>query len=162
MSLGADIVQNGNFELAIEKLENREPLSGTEKEVVKVLLVKSVADGEGMSTDSKNETHCELLKKKMRTNLHHSANQAKPKCIDFKLLTRTSVTVERVFSHSHFILSDTHKNSTPDVFNTIVCLEVNCFHWSVHAVGKCQEDTAGTVGDAVSSEDSSLWHSVEN
>ena len=90
------------------------------------------------------------------------ANQEKAKYVDFKLLTGTSVTMERVFSHSKFILSDTRKNSAPELFDAIVCLKVNRFYWSVHTVAKYQQDASGTGGGTSAVEEDEEWCNVEN
>ena len=159
LDIGAEIVQNKEFEAAVYNLESRESLSDKEKEAVKMLLIEPTESNKTTVLDE-SESYYQKMKKKMKMDCQYTANQIKAKYIDLKLLTGTSVTMERVFSHSNFILSDTRKNTCPDIFNAIVCLKVNRFYWSVYTVTKYQEDTGSTVEDTEASNDSCEWYSV--
>ena len=56
------------------------------------------------------------------------------KFVPLKLLTGTSVTMERVFSHCSCILTNRRKSMSPTVFDAFVCLKVNRYYWSVDTV----------------------------
>ena len=65
-------------------------------------------------------------------------------------LPGTSVNCERLFSHAKFILSDTRKRTSPNLFEALLLLKVNATYWNQYSVAEAM----GTLDPSAVDDDS--------
>ncbi len=68
------------------------------------------------------------------------------------MLPGTSVNCERLFSAAKFILSDTRKRTTPNLFEALLLLKVIRGFWNVYSVGQAMGRTTSDVDKNTSNE----------
>jgi hypothetical protein len=137
----ASIIHDKAFERALWKIHSDLPLHEDEsKKVQHLLLVQPSQDNNGPTQPTNRlanlpptEGAIEQLKKRLRT-IGSRESKLAAKYIDLKVITGTSVSLERSFSAAKHILTDTRKRTAPALFEALLFLKLNHGHWDARLV----------------------------
>jgi hypothetical protein len=103
---------------------------------------------EQSTQDDEEKSHAQAIQQKLKRQRREATNRQSPDLhINFDILPGTSVGCERLFSSANFILSDTRKRTSPQLFEAILLLKVNSSLWNAFSVGQAMGMTASSNSD---------------
>ena len=90
------------------------------------------------STCRSTRSYSEVLKRKLKRQKRETgAEQARKNLyVNLDTLPGTSVNCERLFSQAKFILTDTRKRTSPNLFEALLLLKVNATYWNQFSVAE--------------------------
>ena len=138
LSANSSIVKCKHFECAIVKLQNKnnyQPLTEQESAAVAHFLIQPATNTDSSTVSTTALTTvmspCERLKlKRQRTSIHPSYRSVAH-------VLPTSNIVERLFSESKYVMTDSRKHMNPEHLNEIMVLRYHKAHWNPHLVQSC-------------------------
>jgi hypothetical protein len=135
----AKIIHDKVFERALLKIHNDNPLDQEEARSVEHLLRdKSPGSGTRLSDDTDGASDLldlEHLHKRLKS-IGSQTSRLTSKYVDLKVISGTSVSLERAFSVAKFILTDTRKRTKPELFEALLFLKLNHGHWDAKLVSR--------------------------
>jgi hypothetical protein len=164
----AAIIEEQVFEKAVMQIAHALPLSEEQQNAAQVILrpedpvdENAIPVGDNDDKEVTTESYSQELQQKLkRQKRETSKNEKANMYMNLDMLPGTSVNCERLFSAAKFILSDTRKRTTPNLFEALLLLKVNQGFWNVdsasQAIGQTTSDVDKNTSNEVESDDESI------
>jgi hypothetical protein len=153
----ANIVTDSVFEKSVVQIARGLPLTDEQKQAATVLLRPEepmpgdddlLVSMEQSTQDDEEKLYAQAIQQKLTRQRREATNWQSPHLyINFDILPGTSVDCERLFSSAKFILSDTRKRTSPQLFEAILLLKVNSSLWNAFSVGQAMGMTSNSNSD---------------
>jgi hypothetical protein len=131
----ANIVTDSMFEKSVVLIARGLALSDERRQTATVLLRPEepmpmdddlLVSMEQSTRDDKEKSYAQAIQQKPKQQRREATNRQSPDLyMNFDILPGTSVDCERLFSSAKFILSNTRKRTSPQLFEAILLLKVN-------------------------------------
>jgi hypothetical protein len=155
----AAIIEDQVFEKAVMQIARALPLSEELQNAAQVLIrpedpvdENAIPVGDNDDEVVATESYSQELQRKLKRQKRETSNEKANMYMNLDMLPGTSVNCERLFSAAKFILSDTRKRTTPNLFEALLLLKVNRGFWNVYSVGQAMGRTTSDVDKNTSNE----------
>lgn len=155
----AAIIEDQVFEKAVMQIARALPLSEELQNAAQVLIrpedpvdENAIPVGDNDDEVVTTESYSQELQRKLKRQKRETSNEKANMYMNLDMLPGTSVNCERLFSAAKFILSDTRKRTTPNLFEALLLLKVNRGFWNVYSVGQAMGRTTSDVDKNTSNE----------
>ena len=155
----AAIIEDQVFEKAVMQIARALPLSEELQNAAQVLIrpedpvdKNAIPVGDNDDEVVATESYSQELQRKLKRQKRETSNEKANMYMNLDMLPGTSVNCERLFSAAKFILSDTRKRTTPNLFEALLLLKVIRGFWNVYSVGQAMGRTTSDVDKNTSNE----------
>ena len=155
----AATIEEQVFEKAVMQIAHALPLSEEQQNAAQVILrpedpvdENAIPVGDNDDKEVTTESYSQELQQKLKRQKRETSNEKANMYMNLDMLPGTSVNCERLFSAAKFILSDTRKRTTPNLFEALLLLKVNRGFWNVYSVGQAMGRTTSDVDKNTSNE----------
>ena len=140
----ASIIENVTFEKAVMRISRGMSLSDSQRRAALRLLKSTneipradeVCNDDNRQREETQQSYSQMLQRKLKRQKREANTERHDMYINLEMLPGTSVNCERLFSAAKFILSDTRKRTSPDLFEALLMLKVNSSYWNEYSVGE--------------------------